>query len=602
MPSIWGQVKRAFVPSRSRADERTPSLWGLLRPYVRQERVRLVIVAVLAIAGGLAEALLLVALAQLAVKIAAGKSHIVMQLGPLGSARLTVTQLVLIAGGLAVARSVLRAVGAYFGTQLSTNVITTTRRRLIVLYLAATWELQARQREGRLQEVLTTYAGATATALGNSVVLVTSGLNLSVLLIVALIANPLASLGAGVAAIGIGLLLQPLRAAVRRRSARAAAAGLEFATGLTELASTLQEVRVFGVMDRVGERLDRLVDRAAETRLKTGYAGSSIGIIYQGAAMLLIVTALGFANALGLSGTTSVGAVVLIMLRSLSYAQGTQSSVQGIYESAPYLDQLRNEEDEYRAAAQPPGARPSGGIGTIKFQDVCFEYEPGVPVLRNISFSVPPGEIVGIVGPSGAGKSTLVQLLLRLREPTAGVMLVDGEDARDILVHDWYERVSFVPQEARLFAASAADCIRFFRDVDDAGVERAAKLAHIHDDIVSWPRGYDTWVGERGGQVSGGQRQRLCIARALVGNPDMIIFDEPTSALDVRSESLMRETMQDLGGSKTVFIVAHRLSTLSICDRIMVILGGELQGFDASDRLEAENPFYREALKLSGMR
>jgi ABC-type multidrug transport system fused ATPase/permease subunit len=160
-----------------------------------------------------------------------------------------------------------------------------------------------------------------------------------------------------------------------------------------------------------------------------------------------------------------------------------------------------------------------------------------------------------------------------------------------------------VPQQARLVAGTVADNIRFFReDLEPGTIERAAKLAHIHDDIVQWPLGYDTPVGERGGQLSGGQQQRLCIARALVGDPDVVVLDEPTSALDVKSESLMRDTMADLAPHKTVFVIAHRLSTLSICDRIMVILNGRLEGFDQPSELEASNPFYREALKLSGLR
>jgi ABC-type multidrug transport system fused ATPase/permease subunit len=210
---------------------------------------------------------------------------------------------------------------------------------------------------------------------------------------------------------------------------------------------------------------------------------------------------------------------------------------------------------------------------------------------------------VGIVGPSGAGKSTLIQLLLRLREPTEGVMTVDARDARRLSLDDWYRHVAFVPQEPHLFAGTVADNVAFFRpEVDAADIQRAAKLAHLHDDVMSWPRGYDTMVGERGGQLSGGQRQRLCIARALVESPDMMVLDEPTSALDVRSESLIRETIADLAPSTTVFVIAHRLSTLAVCDRIMVILDGVLEGFDEPEQLEASNPFYREALRLSGMR
>jgi ABC-type multidrug transport system fused ATPase/permease subunit len=242
----------------------------------------------------------------------------------------------------------------------------------------------------------------------------------------------------------------------------------------------------------------------------------------------------------------------------------------------------------------------------IELVDVTKTYRSGsleVEALRGIDLRINEAEFVAIVGPSGSGKSTLVQLLLRLREPTEGTFVVDGTDARQFALDEWYRHVSFVPQEPRLFAGTVAENIRFFRDgVDQDAIERAARLANLHNDVVTWPDGYDTLVGERGGQISGGQRQRLCIARALVERPSMIVLDEPTSALDVHSEALIRETVGALGGTTTVFVIAHRLSTLAVCNRIMAVLDGVLEGFDEPARLEATNPFYRETLKLSGLR
>jgi ABC-type multidrug transport system fused ATPase/permease subunit len=319
--------------------------------------------------------------------------------------------------------------------------------------------------------------------------------------------------------------------------------------------------------------------------------------------MLIIVVALGIVYGAGVTGLASLGGVVLIMIRALTSAQSVQSAIQGMHGAAPYAEVLQAEKEKFRSTAPPRDGAPIPHLATVEFEEVSFAYRIDVPVLRNVSFSTREGEIIGIIGPSGAGKSTLVQLLLRLRDPSTGRILADGVDARGLSVDDWYERMTFVPQDAHLFAGSVYENIRFFReDADRASIERAAKLAHIHDDIMSWPAQYETPVGERGGQLSGGQQQRLCIARALVGEPDVVVLDEPTSALDVKSESLMRETLQGLSPSKTVFVVAHRLSTLSICDRIMVILDGRMQGFDTPERLERDNPFYREALKLSGMR
>jgi ABC-type multidrug transport system fused ATPase/permease subunit len=234
---------------------------------------------------------------------------------------------------------------------------------------------------------------------------------------------------------------------------------------------------------------------------------------------------------------------------------------------------------------------------------VSFAYKQDEPVLRDISFTIRPHEVIGVVGPSGAGKSTLVQLLLGLRDPDEGRVLAEGREISSFDRAEWARKVTFVPQAAHLIAGTIADNIRFLRDdVSQEDVERAARLAHLHDDVCGFPDGYDRQVGEHGGQLSGGQQQRLCIARALVENPDLLILDEPTSALDVRSEHLIRTTLLELKERMTVIVIAHRLSTLTICDRIMVIKDGELKAFDSPHSLERSSEFYREALTLSGMR
>jgi ABC-type multidrug transport system fused ATPase/permease subunit len=233
---------------------------------------------------------------------------------------------------------------------------------------------------------------------------------------------------------------------------------------------------------------------------------------------------------------------------------------------------------------------------------VSFAYAEGAPVLRDVSFAVHYGEIVGIVGPSGSGKSTLVQLLLGLRDPVAGRILVGERDIRELSKDEWARRVTFVPQESHLVAGTIADNVRFWRDdVTDADIERASQLAHLHEDVLKFADGYDHQVGEHGSHLSGGQQQRLCIARALVEHPDVLILDEPTSSLDVRSEHFIRASLLELRARMTIIVIAHRLSTLDICDRIMVIQDGEIKAFDSPDVLRTTSEFYRDALALSGL-
>jgi ABC-type multidrug transport system fused ATPase/permease subunit len=234
---------------------------------------------------------------------------------------------------------------------------------------------------------------------------------------------------------------------------------------------------------------------------------------------------------------------------------------------------------------------------------VSFGYTGDALVLRDLSARIEPHEVVGIIGPSGSGKSTLVQLLLGLRDPTDGVVRADGRDIRTLSRSEWARRITFVPQQAHLIAGTVADNIRFLRDdVDDERIVEAAKLANLDTDVMGWSEGYGRQVGEQGSHLSGGQQQRLIIARALVERPDVIILDEPTSALDVASEYLIRQTLDGLRAESTVIIIAHRLSTLDVCDRIMVLIDGQIRGFDTPDRLEQSNTFYRDALVMSGVR
>ena len=230
---------------------------------------------------------------------------------------------------------------------------------------------------------------------------------------------------------------------------------------------------------------------------------------------------------------------------------------------------------------------------------MSFAYEPGQPVLREIAFEIAGGEAIGIIGPSGAGKSTLVQILLGLRSPTGGRYLVNGTPADQFARKDWHRLVAYVPQDPQLLYATVAENIRFLRDIDDEAIRHAARLAGIHDEIMAWPDGYETVVGPRANAVSGGQQQRICLARALAARPQMLILDEPTSALDPHSELLIRESLHGLRHELTLFVVAHRLSTLDLCERIMVILDGRLEAFGTPESLQSTNIYYRSAMQIA---
>jgi ATP-binding cassette, subfamily B, bacterial len=584
-------------------DPESRSSIDLVRAATVGHRRALVAVGALALLGGFTEAGVLVLIARLAFALANGESNVHASLGPFGGVSVTVPSLIAIAAGLVVLRVAFQLLQAERIAHTGAVVWSSVRRRLLVAYVNSTWALQSRQRDGRLQELVSTYAQSvtnTVLSLSNAIA---SFFSLLAFLLTAVFVNVLAAFLVMLVGIGVALALRPLRHVVRRRYGRSAAANLSFATQVTEFAGQTQEVRVFNVEEPVLTRLAHGIEESARLQQRANFIGALTPALYQGMALLLIVGAVGAVYASGATRLASFGGIVLIMIRSLSYGQQLQSSYQNFHASAPYLETLDDEESTYLDAAVIRAGDPIARVGGVAFDDVWYEYDAGRPILKGVSLELGVGEIVGIIGPSGSGKSTLVQLLLRLREPTSGRVLANDRDVAELSLDDWYGRVSFVPQDAHLFAGTVAENISFYRDgIDEAAVEHAAKLANLHDEIMAMPDGYDTQVGERGGHLSGGQKQRLSIARALAEDPDLLVLDEPTSALDVRSEALIRDALKGLAAHTTVVVIAHRLSTLDICDRIMVVHDGVIQGFDTPERLEATDPFYQEALVLSGLR
>jgi ATP-binding cassette, subfamily B, bacterial MsbA len=242
-----------------------------------------------------------------------------------------------------------------------------------------------------------------------------------------------------------------------------------------------------------------------------------------------------------------------------------------------------------------PGALEFEGIqDEITFDQVSFAYREGEPVLQDISFSVPAGTVTALVGPSGAGKTTLVDLLGRFYEATRGAVLIDGRDIREFSLRSLRDHLGIVSQETVLFHDTVRSNIAYgLEDVSDVDVQLAARAAHAEEFIDRLPNGYDTVVGERGTQLSGGQRQRIAIARAILRDPPILILDEATSALDSESERLVQRAMERLLEGRTVFVIAHRLSTVQQADQIFVMEAGRIIQRGRHEDLLAQGGMYR---------
>lgn len=235
----------------------------------------------------------------------------------------------------------------------------------------------------------------------------------------------------------------------------------------------------------------------------------------------------------------------------------------------------------------------TGVRGELRFDNVSFGYQAAKPILRNVNLVIAPGEVVAIAGRNGAGKSSLINLVPRLFDPTAGAITLDGHDLRDLSLPSLRQQIGLVAQETLLFGGSVRENIRYGRlDASDAEIIAAARAAQAHGFIERLPEGYDTLVGERGGRLSGGERRRIAIARALLKDPRILLLDEATSDLDNEAERLIQATLRELMAGRTTLIVAHRLSTLRAADRVVVLDGGRIIEEGTHDSLLAAGKLY----------
>lgn len=386
-----------------------------------------------------------------------------------------------------------------------------------------------------------------------------------------LVIGPLAMLG-----------VRAVLARVRRIMAAELVSTTEILKVVQETAAGLRVVRAFGLETLLERRMDRAVrdveDRSnAIVRLESVTAPMMDTLA--GTAIATIVIASGVS--LGLGAATTPGQLMafvtaLLMAydpaKRLSRMRVTlESAFVGVARMFEVMDRPDLQRDAPGAADLVPGP------GEVALRGVGFSYDGTREVLKDLTLVFPAGRTTALVGPSGAGKSTILGLLLRLYDPDAGRVEIDGQDLRAVTRRSLQDHLAYVGQTTFLFSATVAENIRMGRrDASDAEVEAAARAAQAHDFITALPQGYDTPVGENGALLSGGQRQRIAIARAILKDAPILLLDEATSALDTRSEALVRTAIHEATRGRTTIIIAHRLSTILSVDEVAVIEDGQL--------------------------
>jgi ABC-type multidrug transport system fused ATPase/permease subunit len=368
------------------------------------------------------------------------------------------------------------------------------------------------------------------------------------------------------------------------------------------LGESLGGVRI--VKAYTAEKREELVFAKGAHRILRNVAKSMTGVSAVGAFSGVVIGAIGTAMMLvgGSSirnGTMTIGdlflyftLVALITMPVIQLANiGTQ-----ITEAFAGLDRIREIKKMATEDQEDADRHPLEDIrGAVEFRDVSFEYNPGVPVLKHVSFTSPAGSTTALVGSSGSGKSTLISLVMAFNRPLTGELLVDGIDLNDVKLRDYRTHLGVVLQDNFLFDGTIAENIAYANPhATREEIKAVSRIAHCDEFVEAFEKGYDTIVGERGVRLSGGQRQRVAIARAILADPKILILDEATSSLDSESEAMIQDGLKALRRGRTTFVIAHRLSTIQSADQILVLEAGQIVERGSHDELLAKGGRYRQ--------
>ena len=360
-----------------------------------------------------------------------------------------------------------------------------------------------------------------------------------------------------------------------------------------------ETVKYFAAERWEAERYDRAMEGYEQAALKTSYSLSFLNfgqsfLITSGLVAVMVMAAVGVQN-----GNLSVGDFVMVnayMIQITMPLNFLGSVYREIRQAMIDMSEMFTLLGQPAEITDKPGAKPlavSGG--TIALKDVSFGYEAERPILRGVDIEVPAGKTIAIVGSSGSGKSTIGRLLFRFYDVNGGALTIDGQDVRDVTQESLHQQIGVVPQDTVLFNDTIYYNIAYGRpDASEAEIIAAAKAAKIHDFVMSLPKGYDTAVGERGLKLSGGEKQRVGIARTLLKNPPILLLDEATSALDTDTEREIQAELKAMGQGRTVITIAHRLSTIADADEIIVLENGKIVERGRHESLLTKNGRYAQ--------
>jgi len=503
---------------------------------------------------------------------------------------------------LVVVLFILKAAVTYYSYYLGEKIVTDyekeARVSLFRKTLHADWPHLMEQKVGYLESVLMNDTNSASGILGNINSIIMIGTSLAMYALIALnisVYVTLITFGIGIA---LFFALKPLLYKIRTTSAKLAAIAKSVGHHVSQHTIGAKTIKSTATEEPIIEKSSRYLEDLRVKRLKLIIYNRIPGTFLEPIGFLFIAAIFlynyhynpGF-------NIASFAATIYLVQKMFSFMQSIQGRFNNINEALPHLKII----DDYASAADKhkefdPGVEPFIFKNNLELKNITFAYNKKNIVINNVSFSIKRGEAVGLIGPSGVGKTTLVDIILRLLQPGAGEIMLDGKDALLIRIKDWRKKIGYVSQDIFLLNDTIENNIRFYDEsISKEEIINAAKIANAYEFIKKAPNKFQSLVGERGLKLSVGQRQRIILARILAKKPEIIILDEATSALDNESELLIHEAIGKLKGKTTMFVIAHRLSTIMNSDKLFVLENGKIieQGKPAELLKDKDSYFYK---------
>jgi len=499
--------------------------------------------------------------------------------------------------GLFLMRTLIVFLYHYVKIRISADYEEAARIELLKKTLGASWSFILSQKAGKHNAMLTTFVefgarglikiSAMIMAMTVTAVYVVIAFNISTLITVLSVALALVSF----------VLFKPFFVKTKIVSSENARVIESVMHKIEQFVVGMKTVKAMGVADQAMESGKEHFRKFNEFKVKVYLYRNYLPATLQFVSIVFVCLIFGISYKMENFNLGMIIAMVYIIQRIFTYLQRFQLAFHQLLESLSYMEKVTEYKKDISGHVEDvSGAKEFRFEKNISFEDVTFSYANRTDVLSTISFSIEKGSSVALIGPSGAGKTTVVDLLLRLFTPTGGAITADGEDISEIDLEKWRDHIGYISQDIFLINDTIENNIRFHDEsVTDADVKRAAKMANIDTFVDSLPGKYQTVIGERGLEVSAGQRQRIVIARVLARNPDILILDEATSALDNESEKKVQTVIDELKGKVTTFVVAHRLTTVLNVDTLLVLDGGKIveQGSPKKLLEDKQSYFYR---------